>query len=90
MTNAATTEYAKQLANLLLEVQAAQSDAKELLASAKDAGINVKVLRKLAKELNMETEKRNELYAQEDQLDMFRFELKLVPALSRTYQEAAE
>ena len=63
---------------------------KDIVDSAKDAGINVKVLRKLAKEINMETEKRNELYDQENQLDMFRFELKLVPALSRTYQEAAE
>ena len=89
MTNPAT-EYAKELAALLLEVSAAQDRAKDVVASAKDAGINVKVLRKLAKEINMDTEKRKQLYADEDQMDMFRFELKLVPGLSRTYQEAAE
>jgi uncharacterized protein (UPF0335 family) len=89
MTSAAS-EYAKQLAMFFVEIDNAKQPAKDILASAKDAGYSPRVLKQAAKELNMDPDKRAALYADEDQLHDLRFQLKLVPALSRNYLEAAE
>ena len=89
MTSSAT-EYAKQLAMHFIEIDEAKQPAKDILASAKDAGYSPRVLKQAAKELNMDPDKRAKLYADEDQLDDLRFQLGLVPGLSQTYREAAE
>ena len=89
MTSAAT-EYAKQLAMHFIEIDEAKQPAKDILASAKDAGYSPRVLKQAAKELNMDQDKRAKLYADEDQLDGLRFQLGLVPGLSQNYLEAAE
>ena len=89
MTSAAT-EYAKQLAMHFIEIDDAKQPAKDILASAKDAGYSPRVLKQAAKELNMDQDKRAKLYADEDQLDDLRFQLGLVPGLTRQFAEAAE
>ena len=89
MTSAAT-EYAKQLAMHFIEIDAARQPAKDILASAKDAGYSPRVLKQAARELNMDADKRAKLYADEDQLDDLRFQLGLVPGLTRQFAEAAE
>jgi uncharacterized protein (UPF0335 family) len=79
--------YAPQLAEIFRKIDALNFDAKDLLASAKDAGVNVKALRKVAKELNMEPDKRAAKYEDEAQTDLFRDALGLT---SEVMMEAAE
>ena len=60
---------------------------KDVLQSAKDAGINTKALRKVAREMTLEREKREKIYEDEAQLSMFRDEVGLT---ATAYREAAE
>ena len=72
MSNAQITTYARQLASIMQEVSEANERAKDILASAKDAGLKPKRIRKLARELCMDPSKREELYEEERQLDLLR------------------
>lgn len=72
MSNAEIETYAKQYASVLQEIAEAQERGKDLIASAKDAGVNVKALRKVAREMVMDYSKRKKLYEDEAQLEMFR------------------
>lgn len=72
MSNAQIATYARELAARLREIANTQDAIKDIIGSARDAGINVKALRKVARELLMETDKRDKLYEDEDQLEMFR------------------
>lgn len=72
MSNAQIATYARELAARLRDIANTQDAIKDLIGSARDAGINVKALRKVARELLMETDKRDKLYEDEDQLEMFR------------------
>jgi uncharacterized protein (UPF0335 family) len=80
------TAYAKELANHLREISKVQENVKDLIASAKDAGINVRALRKVAREILMEPDKLEQLYDDEQQLSLFRSEV----GLTQRYAEAAE
>lgn len=86
-TNQIST-YAKQLAGILSEISELQTQAKDVVNSAKDAGLNVSALRKVARELNLENEKRDKIYEAENQLDMFRSAVGL--RFAGNFQEAAE
>lgn len=77
MTNTQITAYAEELAGKLTSIASLQSEAKDLINSAKDAGINVRALRKVAKELIMDSDKRKKLYDDEDQLQLFREDVGL-------------
>lgn len=72
MSNAEIKTYARELADVLRQIAASQEAAKDLIASAKDAGVNVKALRKVAREMVMESDKRQKLYDDEEQLNLFR------------------
>jgi len=78
--------YATQLAAQLREIETIQEAVKDIVASAKDAGINPRVLRKVAREMCMDSDKRAKLYDDEDQLSLFRTEV----GLTERYAEAAE
>lgn len=69
--------YAPELAAIYAKIDNLNIEAKDFLASAKDAGVNVKALSKAAKEINMDAEKRAKKYEDEHQLEMFREVLKL-------------
>lgn len=86
-TNQIST-YAKQLAGILSEISELQTQAKDVVASAKDAGLNVSALRKVARELNLENEKREQIYEAENQLDFFRSAVGL--RFQGNFVEAAE
>ncbi len=86
MSNAELTTYARQAAAHMREMDEARELLKDVLQSAKDAGINVKALRRVAKEMTMEHEKRERIYEDEAQLSMFRDEV----GLTQAYREAAE
>ena len=77
MSNAQIATYARELADHLREIANTQDAIKDIIGSARDAGINVKALRKVAREMVMESDKRQKLYDDEDQLALFRDELGL-------------
>ena len=87
MSNAELTTYARQAAAHMREIDEARELLKDVLQSAKDAGINTKALRKVAKEMTMEQDKREKIYEDEAQLSMFRDEVGLT---ATSYREAAE
>lgn len=86
MSNAELTTYARQAAAHMREMDEARELLKDVLQSAKDAGLNVKALRKVAREMTMEQDKREKIYEDEAQLSMFRDEV----GLTQAYREAAE
>lgn len=86
-SNSQIKDYASELANALRSIASAQQEIKDIVGSARDAGIAPKVLRKVARELIMESDKRRKLYEEEDQLDMFRQACGLT---STSMLEAAE
>lgn len=86
MSNAELTTYARQAAAHMREIDEARELLKDVLKSAQDAGINVKALRKVAREMTLEREKREKIYEDEAQLSMFRDEV----GLTQAYREAAE
>lgn len=86
MSNAELTTYARQAAAHMREMDEARELLKDVLQSAKDAGLNTKALRKVAREMTMESEKREKIYEDEAQLSMFRDEV----GLTQAYREAAE
>ena len=77
MSNAQIATYARELAARLREIANTQDAIKDLIGSARDAGINVKALRKVAREMVMDSDKRQKLYDDEDQLALFLDELGL-------------
>ncbi len=79
-------DYARSLAEQLTAIADLQQNVKDVVASAKDAGINPKNLRKVAKEMVMDSDKRAKLYEDEEQLEMFRSEV----GLTQQFREAAE
>jgi len=87
ISNKEIQSYAVQLAKVLAGISELQENAKDIVGSAKDAGVNVSALRKVAREMNMETDKRHKLYEAENQLDMFRSAVGIRYA---RVQEAAE
>lgn len=87
MSNAELTTYARQAASHMREIDEARELLKDVLQSAKDAGINTKALRKVAREMTLEREKREKIYEDEAQLSMFRDEVGLT---APAYREAAE
>ena len=78
--------YARELADQLREIAKVQEAVKDLIASGKDAGVNPRALRKVAREMVMESDKRASLYEDEEQLSLFRTEV----GLTSRYAEAAE
>lgn len=76
-------DLASELASIFTQIKALQMDASELVAAAAEQGISPKAIRKAAKEINMDTDKRAKLYEDERQLDMFRREIGLKPSFAR-------
>lgn len=73
MTNTASiNEHARRLADLLSQIEDIKMEAKALTEIAEQQGINAKVLRKVAKEMIMESTKFAKRMEEEQQLDLFR------------------
>lgn len=78
--------YATELVTHLSTIAGEQEAIKDLVNSAKDAGINPRMLRKVAREMILDSDKRAKLYEDEEQLEMFRSEV----GLTQQFREAAE
>ena len=72
MTNTNIRQYADELSDILLKIEDAKVEATALLDAAKEAGINTKALRKVAKELVMQSDKLQRRFDDERQIDLFR------------------
>ena len=72
MTNASIKTYADQLSDILMKIEDAKVEASALLDAAKEAGIDTKALRKVAKEMVMQADKLNQKFEDELQLSLFR------------------
>ena len=85
--NSQEATYAQEIAGELAIIERHQENIKELKASAKDAGLNVRAISKAAAELRMDSDKRAKKYDDEDQLDLLRDALGLT---GNAMREAAE
>jgi uncharacterized protein (UPF0335 family) len=72
MTNANIKQFAEELSDVLIKAEDLKVEAAAIIQAAKEAGINVKALRKVAKELTMQADKLAAKYEEEDQLSLFR------------------
>ena len=86
----AIKSYAEQAADILSRMEDLTVEFKALMDAAKEEGINVKALRKLAKELNTSSDKLDKQYADEDQLEMFRVQVGIRRRKGLDVLEAAE
>lgn len=92
MTNSSEKQFTEELAKVYREQEDLTEQAKAIIAAAKDAGHDPKHVRKVAKELNMDSSKLADRYDAEQQLDMFRDRvgIRRLKGLSAGFAEAAE
>ena len=85
-------DYAEQLSDVYLRMEDCKAEAAAIIEAAKDADIDVKALRKVAKELTMPSDKLSKRFEDEAQIDMFRDEVGLLArkGLIEPLREAAE
>lgn len=85
-------DYAEQLSDVYLRMEDCKAEAAVIIEAAKDADIDVKALRKVAKERVMPSDKLAKRFDDEAQIDMFRDEvgLKVRKGLVEPMREAAE
>jgi len=72
MSNSSIREFADQLSDVYLRMEDAKVEAAAIIDAAKEAGVNVNALRKVARELVMQADKLAAKYEAEDQLELFR------------------
>ena len=70
--------YAEQLSDIYMRASDLKAEADAVIEAAKAEGINVKALRKVAKEMTMEASKLATKLDDEAQLSMFRDEVDLL------------
>lgn len=72
MTNTPMKEAAEALSNVLMQIEDLKVEAAAIIDAAKESGVNVKALRKVAREMVMDSVKLAKKYEDEAQLEMFR------------------
>lgn len=72
MTNTNIRQYADELSDILMKIEDAKVEAASIIEAAKEAGINTKALRRVAKEMVMQSDKLLQKYEDEQQLSLFR------------------
>ena len=70
--------HAEQLSDVYMRASDLKAEADAIIEAAKAEGINVKALRRVAKEMVMDASKLATKFEDEDQLDMFRKEVGLL------------
>ena len=91
MSKSQIKEYSDQYADILIAIDDLRVELKAIEDAAKEAGINIKAMRKVAKELTMESAKLTKRLEDEDQLSLFRDEVGLIQrkGLAPTQRQAA-
>lgn len=67
--------FAEQLSEAMLAVEDAKVVIKSVVEAAKEQGINIRALKKVAREMIADSAKLAKQYADEEQLDLFRAEV---------------
>lgn len=70
--------HAEALSDIYMRASDLKAEADAVIEAAKAEGINVKALRKVAKEMTLDASKLAAKFEDEDQLDMFRKEVGLL------------
>lgn len=65
-------KFADDLSGVLSQIEDLKLEAKAIIDAAHDAGVNTKALRKVAKEILMDSSKLAKILEDESQLDIFR------------------
>lgn len=81
MTNSQEAQYTNEIVPHLRSIADSKEAIKDLMGSAKDAGLNTKAIRKAASEMIMDSDKREKRYEDERQLDWLRDQLNLTGGL---------
>lgn len=91
MTNSSLVQFAEQLSDVMMRQQDLKVEVDAIVDAAKEAGIDTKALRKLAREMITEPDKLARKYADEEQLALFREEIDIHRRKGLvSFQEAAE
>jgi hypothetical protein len=77
-TNTNVREFAGQLADIYERAADLKCEERALIDAAKEAGINTRALKKVAKELGADSKKLAQKLADEEQLDLFRSQVGLL------------
>ena len=77
MTNTNIRQYADELSDILMRIEDAKVEAAAIVDAAKEAGIDTKALKKVAKEMTMQSDKLQAKYEAEEQLELFREATKI-------------
>ena len=77
MTNASIKQYADELSDILMKMEDLKVEAAAIIDAAKEAGINTKALRRVAKEMTMQSDKLHQRFEDELQIDLFRDQVGL-------------
>jgi len=72
MTNASIKQYADELSDILMKIEDMKVEAAAIVDAAKEAGIDTKALRKVAREMVMGSDKLFQKFEDEKQLSLFR------------------
>lgn len=70
-------EFANELSDVMRRMDDLKTEAAAILEAAKDSGVNTKALRKVAREMVMDSDKLEKRFEDEAQIDMFRDEVGL-------------
>lgn len=82
-------DYAEQLSDVLLKIEDLKVEATAICDAAKDAGVDVKALRKVAREMVTDSAKLAKRYESEHQIDLFRQEVGIFQAKGLAETEKA-
>lgn len=86
----AERKFADELSSVLQQIDDLNLEAKAIIDAAKEVGVNTKALRKVAKEMLMDSAKLMQKFDDEDQLEMFRDQVGLKARKGLSFAEAAE
>lgn len=70
-------EAAERLSDILIQIEDLKVEAKAIVDKAKESGLNTKALKKVARELCMDSVKLAQKFEDEQQLDLFRAAVKI-------------
>jgi len=92
-SNSQVKQYAEELSAVLNRIEDAKVEAAAIIEAAKDSGVDVKALRKVAREMVMMPDKLAKRFEAEEQLELFRSVVgirKRKGIEGRSMKEAAE
>ena len=82
-------KHAEALSDILMQIEDLKTEAAAIVEAAKEEGVNVKALKKVAREMILDSVKLQAKLDDEDQLDMFRTEVGLLQRKGLAMREAA-